>query len=201
MNDPKSGLQLHMIAALAFVPPQDVVNSFDALCLVIRNQYDGDADEVLDYFENTYIGRFLRNAPRRPPLFPIELWNRFHRTAEELPRTNNNIEAWRNSFQANVSSTHPTFWKFLDVLLREERIVRVRMLQNQTGHAPEPQRRRYADCNVRILKFVDNYPNRQVMDYLRRIAHQFIIIINSSSPFDIYLRIDKACVIFFKIIN
>ena len=74
----------------------------------------------------------------------------FHRIAEELPRTNKNIEAWHSSFQANISSTHPTFWKFLDVLLREERIVRVRMLQNQAGHAPEPQQRRYADCNARI---------------------------------------------------
>ena len=145
MNDPEFGLQLCVIAALAFVPLQDVVNSFDALCIFIRNQYDRDTDEVLDYFENTYIGRFLRNAPRRPPLFPIELWNRFHRTAEELPRTNNNIEAWRNSLQANVSFTHPTFWKFLGVLLRKESIVQVKMLQNQAGHPPEPQRRRYAD--------------------------------------------------------
>ena len=127
MNDPQFGLQLRMIAALAFLPSQDVVNSFDELCVVTRNQYDGDADEVLDYFEDTYVGCFCRNAPRRLPLFPIELWNMFNRTAEELPRTNNNIEAWRNGFQANVSSTHPTFWKFLDILLREERIVRVRM--------------------------------------------------------------------------
>ena len=171
MNDPQFGLQLRMIAALAFVPPQDVVNSFDERCVVIRCQYDGDDDEVLDFFEDTYIGRFRRNAPRRPPLFPIKLWNMFNRTAEELTQTNNNIEAWYNSFQANVSSTHPMFWKFLDVLMRRERIARVRMLQNQAGHAPEPQRRRYADSNARILRIVDNYPNRQVMDYIRNIAH------------------------------
>ena len=166
-NDPQFRLQLRMIAALAFVPLHDVVNSFDELCVVIRNHYDGDAGKVLDYFEDTYIGRFRRNAPRRPLLFPIDLWNMFNRTAEGLRRTNNNIEAWQNSFQANVSSTHPTFWKFLDVLLREERIVRVRMLQNQAGHAPEPQRRRYTNCNARILRIVDNYPNRKVIDYLR----------------------------------
>ena len=47
-----------MIAALAFLPPQDVVNSFDELSVVIRNQYDGDADKVLDYLEDTYVGRF-----------------------------------------------------------------------------------------------------------------------------------------------
>ena len=113
MNDPQFGVQLRMIATLAFVPSQDVVNSFDRLCVVIQNQYVGDADEVLNSFEDTYIGRFRKNAPRRPPLFPIELWNMFNRTAEKLPRTNNNIEVWRNSFQANVPSTHPTFWKFL----------------------------------------------------------------------------------------
>ena len=29
MNDPQFALQLRMIAALAFLPPQDVVNSFN----------------------------------------------------------------------------------------------------------------------------------------------------------------------------
>ena len=66
MNDHEFGLQLRMIAALAFVPSQDVVNSFDEFCVVIQNQYDRDADEVLDYFEDTYIGRFRRNAPPTP---------------------------------------------------------------------------------------------------------------------------------------
>ena len=82
MNDLEFGLQLRMIAALTFAPPQDMVNFFDELCVVIRNQYDGDADEVLDYFEDTCISCFRRKAPRRSPLFPIELWNMFHRTAE-----------------------------------------------------------------------------------------------------------------------
>ena len=123
MNDPQFGLHLRIIAALAFVHPQDVVNFFDELCAIIRNQYDGDADEVPDYFKDTCMGCFRRITPRLPPLlFPIELWNMFNRTAKELPQTNNNIEACHNSFQANVSYTHPTFWKFLDVLLREERI-------------------------------------------------------------------------------
>ena len=45
------------------------------------------------------------------------------------------------------------------------------MLQNQAGHAPEPQRRKYADCNARLLRIVDDYPNGQVMDYLQHIVH------------------------------
>ena len=72
----------------------------------------------------------------------------FSRTAEELPRINNNVKAWHKSFQANASFTHSTFWKFLDVLLREEPIVRVRIFEIRARHAPELQRRRYADCNT-----------------------------------------------------
>ena len=92
------------------------------------------------------------------------------RTTEELPRTNNNIDVLHNGFQANVSFTHPTFWTFLDVLLREERIIWVRMLQNLAGHALEPQRRRYADYNARILRIVKDYPN-----YLQHIAHNLFL--------------------------
>ena len=171
MNDPQFGLQLRMITALVFVPPQDVVNSFDKLFVVIQNQCEGDAEEVLYYFKDTYIGRFQRIDPRHTPLFPVELQNMLNRPDEQLPRTNNNIEVWHNSFQANVSSTHPKFWKFLDVLLREEHIVRVRMLQNQARHAPEPRRHRYADCNAFLLRIADDFPDRQVMDYLQHIAH------------------------------
>ena len=45
------------------------------------------------------------------------------------------------------------------------------ILQNEGGHQPPPQRRRYVDCNQRILRIVDDFPNRQRIDYLRSIAH------------------------------
>ena len=131
--DPQFALHLRMIA---FVPPQDVQNAYVQVAPLKRNQYAEDAHEVLDYFENTYIGRYRQNAPRRAPLFPIELWNIFNRADEELPRTNNSIEGCHNSFQPNVSCTNPIFWTFLNVLQKEESIVRVRSLQNQgdTSH-------------------------------------------------------------------
>lgn len=160
-----------MIAAIAFVPLNDVINSFDDLSAEIRNQFNADADDILDYFEDNYIGRYRRNAPRRQPTFSIELWNMFNRTDDELPRTNNSVEGWHRGFQANVSACHPIFWKFLEVLKTEESIIRAGILQNQGGHPPPPQRRRYVDCNARILRIVDDYPNRQRMDYLRSIAH------------------------------
>ena len=171
INDPEFALHLRMISALAFVPPDDVQNSFDQLAALIRNQYGNGADKVLDYFEDNYVARFRVNAPRGIPTFPIDFWNMFHHTDDELQRTNNAVEGWHRGLQAHVSTCHPVFWKFLKVLQKEETVVRVGILQNEGGHQPSPQRRRYVDCNQRILRIVDDFPNHQRIDYLRSIAH------------------------------
>ena len=63
---------LCMNAALTLVYSQNVINSFDQLCLFIRNQYLGEVDDLLDYFKDTYIGRFHRNAPYRGAPLSIE---------------------------------------------------------------------------------------------------------------------------------
>ena len=48
---------------------------------------------------------------------------------------------------------------------------RAEILQAEGGHPPPTQRRRYIDCNARILTIVDDYPNRHHIRYLRGIAH------------------------------
>ena len=168
--DPEFSLHLRMVAAVAFAPPDDVIDVFERLCEVIRNTYQDDADRILDYFEDNYIGRFRRNAPRAVPLFPIQRWNMFHRTHQELPRTNNHIEGWHQRFQTLCSSSHPTLWKFLELLKKEQSINRTEILQAEGGHPPPAQRRRYVDCNERILTILDDYANRENMRYLRSIA-------------------------------
>ena len=97
--DPEFALHLRMISALAFVPPHDVQNSLNQLAALIHDQYGNVADGVLDYFEDNYVGRFRVNAPRGIPTFPIDFWNMFHRTDDELPRTNNAVEGWYRGFQ------------------------------------------------------------------------------------------------------
>ena len=166
INDPEFALHLRMISALTFLPPNDVQNSFDQLAALIRNQYGNGADGVLDY-----VGRFRVNAPRGIPTFSIEFWNMFHRTDDELPRTNNAVKEWHVGFQPHVSACHPVFWKFHEVLQKEETVVRVGILKNEGGQKPPPQRRRYVDCNQRILRIVDDFPNCQRIDYLRSLAH------------------------------
>ena len=135
IDDAEFANTLRMIAALAFVPPDEVKTYFEQYCDYARNLYNDDCDPVIDYFEDTYIGRFRRNAPRRAPLFAQALWNMFHRIFNEIARTNNSIEGCHTSFQDTVGASHPSFWKFMEKLIQEQRLHCVNLLQVLGGHA------------------------------------------------------------------
>ena len=171
IDDAKFTNTLRMIAALAFVPPDEVKAYFEQYCDYARNFHNNDCDPIIDYFEDTYIGRFRRNAPRRAPLFAQALWNMFHRTFNETARTNNSIEGWHRSFQDTVGASHPSFWKFMEKLIQKQCLHRVNLLQVLGGHAAPPVRRQYFDANQRLIRILDNFPNLDAMQYLRSIAY------------------------------
>lgn len=51
----------------------------------------------MDYFEEYFIGRLVRNNRRRAPRFPIAIWNCFSRLNQQQPRTNNGNEGWHRA--------------------------------------------------------------------------------------------------------
>ena len=160
-----------MLCAIAFLPLADVSQGFEELVDEIRNIYNNKVDELLDYFEDNFIGRFIRNAPRCPPSFALDLWNMFNRTDDKLPRTNNSVEGWHCRFQSYVSSCHSVFWRFLNILRNEESLIRVSIIQHLAVHSSPPQRQRYLDCNRRIFAIVDDFPICHTLQHLRSIAH------------------------------
>ena len=129
VEQPEFALQLRMLTALAFLPPQDVVRGFAAICNNIRRNFGDVTEQLLVYFEDTYIGRFCVDAPRVNPMLSIELCNIFHRTDAERSQTNNGVEGWQRSFQGHFSSYHPSFARFYGVLKNEESVIRVYILQ------------------------------------------------------------------------
>ena len=55
-DDKNFALWLHMLSALAVVPPNDVIRYFELLIDEIRNNFIHECDDLIDYFEDTYIG-------------------------------------------------------------------------------------------------------------------------------------------------
>ena len=116
-NDNEFSLFIWCLSALAFVPLDDVVNSFDAL---IDAGYNDQAQPVVNYFEDNFIGRPDRRGIRKQPIFSIASWNVYDRVLESLPRTNNSVEGWHNGFQRSLMCSHPTIWRLIEHLKKED---------------------------------------------------------------------------------
>ena len=173
-NDDEFSILMRMIAALAFVPEVDVPQAFYDVENEIRNNYNNNngIDVVIDYFEDTYVGRQRRGRPRANPMFPLNIWNMNARTQDELPRTNNHVEGWHRRFSGNCDCLHPNIWKFIRSLQREESLVCAEVHQVLGGH-PVVQKKKYAQCAERVKNVVNTYAARRanILGYLRAIAH------------------------------
>ena len=117
-NDESFSQKCRCLSALAFLPSVDVIDGFEQLV---------DNDELpqvlVSYFEVNYIGclrgrgQFTR---RLAPIFSSDMWNVNLLVSNNLPRTNNNIEACHNAFKSSLSCLHPNIWKFIETLKKEE---------------------------------------------------------------------------------
>ncbi|KAK3921782.1 Transcription factor Sox-12 [Frankliniella fusca] len=99
----------HALIALAFVPVDDVQDSFDVLADVSVLALQ----PILKHLEDNYIPGCLRARRggrvrrRTAPLFPPELWNCYERTLAGLPRTTNTCEACTGAcLPSSESITH-----------------------------------------------------------------------------------------------
>lgn len=170
-NDPEVALKMRMLTALAFVPSADVVQAFEEL---IENvEFPGEAQSVIDYFEDTWIGRPGRNNRRRAPLFRHDSWNVHDAVEDGLPKTNNDCEGWHRSFQELIAGYHPTIWKFFEALKLEQSKNEMAMEQFLAGQQAAPGKKKYRDCAARIQHIVQQYGQIDGIDYLRGLCHNF----------------------------
>ncbi|CAG9768205.1 unnamed protein product [Ceutorhynchus assimilis] len=147
-------LELRKLAALSFVPSDNVVAAFEELLVsAFYREHEEVLLPVFNYFEDTWIGRCDRKGHRRPPLFTISLWNYFKLVEEDIPRMNNSVEGWYNSFSSVLGAAHPIIWKFINALKKEESLNHLKVEQLIGGyHAPS--KRVYKDKAKRIGQIV-----------------------------------------------
>ena len=113
-DDDEFNFKIQMPATVAFVPTTNAIRAFESLSE--NFQFNAPAQAIIVYFEDTHIGRLHPGGQCRDPLFPITVWNMYEQTLQGLPRSNNAVEGWHHSFQANVGGCHLNFWKFIDIL-------------------------------------------------------------------------------------
>ena len=110
------------------------------------------------------IGR-QQGATRRPPRFALLPWNRYDGVLDGLPETNNSVVGWHKEFSSLIAVTHPTIWKFIDELKKQQSINDIKIIQYLAGQNPELGRRRYKNLDERILNVVREYHQLDPNDF------------------------------------
>ena len=65
---------------------------------------------------------------------------------------------------------HPTIWKFIEALKKLQNINKNK-IEALSAQEPPPKRKKYVDLDAQIKHLVEDFENRDVIDFLRGIAH------------------------------
>ena len=154
-EDKSFHLTVKNLVALAFVPLSDAIKAYD----LIVDEFDNDADELLNYSEETWIGKpNKRGTGRKKPLFPLELWNVYDRVCANLPHANNSNEGGHPAFAKRVAIVRPSINKLTDKI--------------RQGHEPKPNKVLHRKLDERIKRLVDDYQNVDLGEYVSGLAER-----------------------------
>ncbi|XP_076471818.1 uncharacterized protein LOC143301423 [Babylonia areolata] len=167
--EPENSLLVKTIQALAFVPPDDVIEAFQQL----MDSLDADTDETLSdflaYFESTWLG-IVQRGRRRRPKFDVAMWNVYNRVGDNLPRTNNSVEGWHRAFDQRMSVTHPTLGRLVSKLRKEQASTELMIEQRAMGVRMR-KNKQYEVVNTRLQALVARYAQDDVLVFLKAVAH------------------------------
>lgn len=154
--------------SLAFVPPEKVRSYYDELCASkFFEDHSQEMDKFLMYFEKAWIGRNL-GGRRKKALYDIALWNCYHGELESAPLTTNAIEAWHRGFNSQVQASHPTIWKLIDALKKDNAVNILKTHQINAGL--DTKKNTYNDKHANILRVVQRCDSLEPLVYLKSIA-------------------------------
>lgn len=169
-SDSEFAIHVKMLLALAFVPVENVIESFETL---IQTEYyidNDDLESLVEYFE-TWVGKKARRGKRLEPIFALKMWNCYKLVIDDLPRTNNSCEGWHRAFSGRLRICHASIGLFINALKREQTLTEVAISQFEVGREIGTRKRRtYRDYDERLKVVVEDYYNRNIIDYLRSVA-------------------------------
>ena len=177
-----------MMDDLSFLPIEEVTEGMAYLKQHVPDDPAG-ANELLTYFDQTYVTGTFRNIAAAnnasndslptlrlrpvPPMFPPPVWNVFDATLRNDPRSNNLCEGWNNKFYNLVGHYHPSVWRAITWMQKEQEAVSTVLQQDALG---QRHRRKVRTCHVKMQErlrnlCLDRQSNRKtIQQFLRGIS-------------------------------
>ena len=88
---------------------------------------------------------------------------------------NNFAEAAHRRLQTELDVKHPSIWKFIDSLQAVQKSRDLLYEAYVRGDPAPEKRKKYRQADERILAIVNTYENREIVEYLRGLAHNFLM--------------------------
>ncbi|KAG8229603.1 hypothetical protein J437_LFUL002327 [Ladona fulva] len=129
-TDSYFALMMQMLPALAFVTTKDILREFNSL--LEKGNSLLDEQPVFDYFEYTWIGCLQCHNQRRPPKFPLVLWNHYKSVVTSLPKTNNSCKEW-NCRYIKLVGCHPTSGSYVNKHISTGELTSERAMKKMKG--------------------------------------------------------------------
>ena len=153
-----------MLTALPFVPENLITTAWRQL----RPTLPQDMASFIDYYERTWVG-----TAHADPLFPHSRWNQNNATALLLPRSSNIAKGWHHGFNAMMSCSNPSIWKFLQCLKNEQNITDVKIMMRESPEPRAAEWRKYDEKFQAVIQKFDSYPT--ILDFLKCTSCKFMM--------------------------
>jgi hypothetical protein len=170
---------IKLLPAIAFVPSGDVITTFELI--QDRDLIPDKALPILNYFEDTWIGRPGRRG-RAQPMFSHNWWNCYEPVKAGFGITNNRAEAFFRQLTHDVTYKKD-LWGFLDALHRNYSKQKMIYEQLIAGDDGNPQRKTYRNTEKRRKDRVNSYEDYKddednLMAYIR--GHSYNIELSTA---------------------
>ncbi|VVC39543.1 Hypothetical protein CINCED_3A004187 [Cinara cedri] len=145
-KDSNFALNIKKLNALSFVRPHSVINAYEAISETeFYNENETFSSGFSDYFESAWIGHnYAVIEKRRSPRFPIQPRDCNNLIQYDIPKTNNSVVGWHNSFYSTLNAPpHPSIWKFTGALKIEEKLNRIKLRRFLARTEPRKKLKQY----------------------------------------------------------
>ena len=80
-----------------------------------------------------------------------------------------------------MGCSHPTIWKFLDVLKKEQNLTDVKVAQHLSRQQPPKRAKKWTDYDDRLRRIVTDYDSYDLLDFLKAVGNAILDIL-----YDVY---------------
>ncbi|XP_050706630.1 uncharacterized protein LOC126992005 [Eriocheir sinensis] len=172
-TDRDFAMTVKSLPALAFVPIDEVPEVFEELGAAFPDE--AECNDLIAYFESTYVRGPRVGGRARNPRFEPQLWNHYEDAQICAPKTTNCTEGFHNSLKSLFMCSHPTMWSFMNGIRKDIAVHRLTMQNAQAVNLERPRNRYVLLANRLAVKVRSYGEEADKLRYLRAIAHMQVV--------------------------